>query len=225
MIPDLFEANQGDVPIAPGAVVLCGLARPVEGPLVATGAGFVPDSQHPRLIVAKWTYTPAGGAHKMQSPASDVLLQRDQGSVRIAVPRMCAAPGQDTAPAGCTARAGLSQEGGEGVPGDVGAASAVTISLMRILRSVGVPVASITLLFGVVPRGRFTASAAAVARWTASGSGGPINSSYRATVLTFKPAVAMASRFDFPASGNFDPPFFPSMASLGQGGAAASTPP
>ena len=35
MIPDLFEGERRDVPLAPGAILLGGFARPFEGPLVA----------------------------------------------------------------------------------------------------------------------------------------------------------------------------------------------
>jgi alkylated DNA repair protein (DNA oxidative demethylase) len=34
MIPDLFEGERPDVPLAPGAILLGGFAQPFEGPLV-----------------------------------------------------------------------------------------------------------------------------------------------------------------------------------------------
>ena len=57
MISDLFEAKQRDVPLAPGAVVLGGFARPFEGPLVAALQRLVK--------VAPFRHMVTPGSHRM----------------------------------------------------------------------------------------------------------------------------------------------------------------
>jgi DNA oxidative demethylase len=57
MIPDLFEGERRDVPLAPGAIVLGGFAQPFEGPLVAALARVVERAPFRHMV------TPGG--HRM----------------------------------------------------------------------------------------------------------------------------------------------------------------